>query len=137
MRVVVTQKVEKEVTHLYVNAGVRYWEDTNVNGFDDDDGALIPCKVGSRWKPQIEIETGKIINWTKGTYASIQYKVCDEGIYEFTNSLNETVFKISHCYVPKLMSPKDEGYGDYIIMEVDENGVIEGWDKTLITEIIK
>lgn len=29
---------------LKVEAGVRYWEDATVNGIEDVDGALIPCK---------------------------------------------------------------------------------------------
>jgi len=34
-------------------------------------------------------------------------------------------------YVPDIMCPGDEGYGDYIIMTVNESGVIEGWKQTL------
>ena len=35
------------------------------------------------------------------------------------------------------MCPADEGYGDYIIMNIDENGFIKGWSKELIRELIK
>ena len=30
-------------------------------------------------------------------------------------------------YVPKMMSPKEEGYGDYVIMDVDCDGKIDNW----------
>ena len=50
-------KVEKEVElkTLIVHAEVRYWEDSEVNGKDDEQGDLIPCRVGDSWKPIIEI----------------------------------------------------------------------------------
>lgn len=35
------------------------------------------------------------------------------------------------------MSPKENGYGDYIIMDVDENGVIEYWNKIDIVDFFE
>ena len=35
------------------------------------------------------------------------------------------------------MCPADDGYGDYIIMNIDENGFIQGWNKELIEKLIK
>lgn len=35
------------------------------------------------------------------------------------------------------MCPADEGYGDYIIMNIDENGFIQGWKKELIKRLIQ
>ena len=40
-------------------------------------------------------------------------------------------------YVPKVMCPVDEGYGDYIIMDIDENGFIQDWNKELIRKLVK
>ena len=63
---------------LIVKAGVRYWEDSEVNGENDtENGENIPCKIGELWCPQIEIETGKILNWEQGKKAEIHYKVAD------------------------------------------------------------
>lgn len=44
----ITIKVEKEVEikTLEVRAGVRYWEDATVNGNEDSEGELIPCREG-------------------------------------------------------------------------------------------
>ena len=47
-----------EVTHLVVNAAVRYWEDATVNGAEDVDGTLIPGREGDLWKARINLETG-------------------------------------------------------------------------------
>jgi hypothetical protein len=55
--------VEKvEVKRLVVNAEVRYWEDATVNGKEDVDGTLVPCKNGDNWCPVIDLETGMVIN---------------------------------------------------------------------------
>lgn len=65
-------KIEKEVElkTLSVKAGVRYWEDAEVNGVEDTDGTLIPCRNGDDWCPEIDIETGRILNWEQGKTAN-------------------------------------------------------------------
>jgi hypothetical protein len=121
-------KVEKEVDvkTLIVNAGVRYWEDTRVNGVEDTEGTLIPCRNGENWSPVIDIDSGKITNWTQGVIADIHYKVCDAGRYTLRDADGNDITEING-YVPSSMCPKESGYGDYIIMDVDENGVIADW----------
>ncbi|MEN9656319.1 MAG: hypothetical protein RL311_1295, partial [Bacteroidota bacterium] len=48
-----TIKVDKEVEikTLVVKAAVRYYEDATVNGIEDVEGNLIPCKEGDLWCP--------------------------------------------------------------------------------------
>lgn len=125
VKVPTTQEVE--VTKLVVKAKVRYWEDTDVNGVEDDDGTLIPFRDGDNWCPVIDIDTGSIDNWPVGTTAFIHYKVCDCGIYQLTNSEGKIIKEIDG-YVPKIMCPEENGYCDYIIMNVDENGKINKWE---------
>lgn len=122
-------KVEKEVNikTIVVNAGVRYWEDSEVNGVEDEHGDLIPCRIDDRWKPIINIETGIITNWKKGVVANIHYRVCDDGSYFLKDDKGKTVFK-KDGYVPSFMCPKENGFGDYIIMDVDADGKISDWD---------
>lgn len=128
----ITLKVEKELEakFLQVQAGVRYWEDASVNGVEDTDGELIPCRVGDDWQPLIELETGKIINWEIGKTADIHYKVCDDGNYILLDE-NEGEIKSIAGYVINDLAIGESGFGDYIIMKVDENGIIEGWSPTL------
>lgn len=128
----ITLKVEKEfdAKFLQVQAGVRYWEDASVNGVEDTDGELIPCRVGDDWQPLIELESGKIINWEIGKTAEIHYKVCDDGIYILLDENYETI--IAHeDYVIDDLSIGEGGYGDYIILSIDENGIIKDWSPTL------
>ena len=123
-------KVEKEVElkTLVVKAGVRYWNDSEINGENDtEEGDNILCKVGNLWSPEIEIETGKILNWKQGVKAEIHYKVCDCCGYELKDENGKVVLSAEDGYVPETLAPKERGYGDYIIMDIDENGQIANW----------
>lgn len=124
----VTVKVEKEVAFLKVNAGVRYWEDAEVNGeLDDENNPRMPFANvlnGGAWHPIIDLEKGVIVDWPQGITASVHYKVCDSGIYTLLDADKNEVASIDG-YVPDMLSPADNGYGDYIIMDIDENGKID------------
>ena len=122
----IKQTILKEVTTLVVDAQVRYWEDTNVNGKEDTNGTEIPCRVNDCWCPIIDLETGKITNWDIGKTAKVHYKVCDAGIYTLLDSNGDKVVKIDG-YVPKILCPTKAGFGDYIIMNIDEFGKIANW----------
>lgn len=123
----VTIKVEKEVDIKYcqVKVQVRYWEDTTVDGVEDTEGTLIPCREGELWCPLINIETGEIINWSKGVSAKAHYKVCDAGSYYLQDNDYVTHLSIEDDYVPNGLIPGE--YGDYIIMDIDMNGKIKQW----------
>ena len=125
----ITLKIEKEIDakYLQVSAGVRHWEDATVNDVEDEDGKLIPCRDGDYWNPIINIETGVITNWEQGKTAEIHYKICDDGTYALLDAgLTKIVQK--EGYVPNILDLDGESYGDYIIMKVSENGLIEGWN---------
>lgn len=125
MKAKFTVTKEFDIEYLFVEAGVRRWEDGIINGIEDKDGN-IPCRDGDCWKPLININTGKIVNWTQGVKASIHYKVCDNGTYKLLDINMELIKKIRD-YVPKILSPKVEGWGDYITMDIDSDGQISNW----------
>lgn len=132
MKAEVLVKQEVEITTLEVKAGVRYWEDSEFNGENDtEDGELVPCKIGSLWCPIIDIDSGIITNWKHGVKAEIHYKVVDNGSYYLKDSNGNVIASIEHDYVPKILCPKKNGYGDYIIMDVDENGKISNWKQDI------
>jgi len=118
----------KNVKYLNACCGVRYWEDATVNGVEDKDGTLIPCKENIMWCPLIDIEKGQIIEWPIGTVASIHYKVCDDGSYTLFDKDMNIVAVRNNDYVPGIMCPGGDGFGDYVIMEIDENGFIADWE---------
>lgn len=124
-----------EIKTLEVFAEPRYWEDSLVNGqYDTEEGDNIPCKQTIKeeqlWCPVIDIDSGVITNWPQGTKAEIHYKVVDHGSYVLKDENGEIVAKIENDYVPKIMNPTGEAYGDYFIFHVDENGKILPWNNT-------
>lgn len=127
MKVVVMIEKVVEIKTLLVDAGVRYWEDATVNGIEDEKGDLIPCRDGDRWKPIIDIESGVITNWTKGVVANVHYKICDDGIYHLADA-EGNILLTKDGYVPNILDVERDSYGDYIIMKVDGNGLIEKWN---------
>lgn len=144
MQVKVKREVVMNATTILVNAYVRYWEDGTINGVDDHPTMpTMPCAVngdkGHRWVPIIDIETGQIRNWREGVTASIYYKVCDEFECRILDekSGERCLIKDYEGYVPDFMCPKDCGYGDYIIMDIDENGFIQDWDKAEVKGFIE
>lgn len=131
-------KIEKEVElkKLIVHAGVRYWEDADVDGVEDENGDLIPCRSGDNWEPIIDIDTGVIENWKQGVTADIHYKVCDACGWEIKDETGTTLLSESDGYVPDTLCPNKNGYGDYIKMTIDENGAIQNW-KFKISDFIE
>ena len=127
MECIVKIKTKVDIKTLHVEAGVRYWEDATVNGVEDESGDLIPCREGDLWKPIIDIDKGQITNWKQGVQADIHYKVCDDGSYYLKDEGGKTILSIEDNYVPDILCPEERGYGDYIIMKVDENGFIKNW----------
>ncbi|MCF8339649.1 MAG: hypothetical protein K9I82_01610 [Chitinophagaceae bacterium] len=125
MKAKFTVTKEFDIEYLFVEAGVRRWDDGIMNGIEDK-GGNIPCRDGDCWKPLININTGKIVNWKQGVRATTHYKVCDNGTYKLLDSNMELIKKIRD-YVPKMLSPKAEGWGDYIIMDIDPDGQINDW----------
>lgn len=127
----VTIKQQVEVEYLQVDAKVWYWENAIVNGAPDtENGDNIPCKEGDSWKPLISLDTGRISNWYQGTKAEIHYNVCDYGVYTLLDSNQKEVCKIEG-YVPEIMCPIEDSDGDHICMNIDADGVIEGWEVIL------
>lgn len=148
MKLTIYKSVDFEAKFLKVDAGVRYWEDAEVNGVSDNKNPpTIPCAefigdnnhilIGQnyRWRPLIDIETGQIVNWEKGFDADVCYEVCDDFLCDILDA-DMNIIESYEGYVPKVMCPKKNEYGDYIIMDIDENGFIQGWNKELIRVLI-
>lgn len=131
MKFCVKRKVELDAKFLAVDAGVRYWEDSSINGVEDTDGTLVPFRDGERWVPVINIDSGKIENWPEGTTAEIHYKICDDGIYTLKDEGGEEIAKIENEYVPRMLNTESSPDGDYIIMSILRDGTIENFKADL------
>jgi hypothetical protein len=113
--------------YIEVDAGVRYWDDATINGETDVDGK-IPLRNGDGWCPIIELETGLILNWPQDIEAKVHYKVCDAGLYWLLDENKNRIATWNGHYVPNdILCRKGNGYGDYIILDIDKNGKISNW----------
>ncbi len=125
----------KQASYIEVVAEVRYWEDATVNGVADIDGLLIPLREGVLWKPVIRLEDGHVQDWPEGTTADIHYKVADQGEYWLLDAQRARIAKWDGAYVPDaFLCHGDDGYGDYIILRIGGDGMVEGWTTPPIRE---
>lgn len=131
------------VKYLLCKIGPRFYEDArilNKETFewedDNNDNPKIPCYNSKTdcWEPIINIDTGIIINWEQGVEAKIHYKSCDDNEITVTDEYDEIYYEYQG-YVPKILSPVEEGWGDYVIFHVLPNGQIENWKSELIYEL--
>lgn len=123
-----------EVATLEIDAYIRYLEDTSF----DFNGEWVncdvfnlecPCMDDHQWRPIIDINTGKILNWSTDKRFWVFGKVCDEFKCKVKNGDGDTIIDYEG-YVPSCMSINDEGYGDYIDMIVNTDGTIKNWNFT-------
>lgn len=115
----------KNAKYLKIEAAVRYWDDAEINGERREDGATVPFKNGDIWLPVIDLDDGSIVGWPEGVTAKFHFKVCDAGVYHLLDNEKKIIASRFNNYVPSGLCHGDEGYGDYIIFNVDENGKIE------------
>lgn len=138
-----TIKVEKEFDLAAAECQIfaRYWEDSKLNGVEDDsENPKMPCvenvehfyygKKQLAWCPIIDLDNGRILNWPIGEVAKIHYKSCDENVVIIKDRHGEEV-KRYEGYVPRFLDPYRDGFGDYVIMEIDSNGYIRDFDNDL------
>lgn len=131
MKIKIIKEVEVEACLIDVDAHIRYLEDI---GFEQDnnwcdcnaDDPECPCIEGHQWRPIININTGKIINWDAPITCHVFAKVCDEFKCKIKGLNGEDIITYEG-YVPSFMAIEDNGYGDYIDMIVEEDGTIKDW----------
>lgn len=113
----ITVKKEIEAKYLDLDVAVRYDEEDMPND--------APLRNGKEWKAFINLETATIENWPKGKTLSFHdMKVCDEGIYILLDADKNEITRIEG-YAPNSLLPGE--YGDYLDMDIDENGKITNW----------
>ena len=138
MKVEVLKKVKIDISYIIINTHVRFWEDAYINGVEDNpDSPKMPLIEWDkdyeelRWKPVIDIDSGTVVSWPSDISTRIHYKVCDE----FVCYIPE-IDLLYEGYVPRFMSPLEENYGDYIIMNINKEGKIEGWNSEWVKKFV-
>ena len=116
MKITTLQPITREAKYLLLDVAVRY---------DDEDMAFdAPLRDGNRWKAKIDLDAKKIVDWPESKTLSFNMKITDEGIYILQDSDGVEIERIEG-YVPNSLLPGD--YGDYLDLEIDENGEITNW----------
>lgn len=138
---------------IIVISGVRYWCDCDYstdNGEtwkreeDDENGwnaakSVIPFiqkkkinyKEDDYWCIEINYDSGKIKDWPQNFCIKTFFKVCDDGLYQIVDECDNILWDSDTSktyYVPAFLALEDDGYGDYIILNINGDGVIEHWD---------
>lgn len=127
MKEVVKITVEKEVDIriVLIDISPRYIGDSDGDDMPTDFPLLNEAKTS--WIASVNIDTGEISGWPKGDKRNMHVKVCDAGTYSLIDVDGNTIASIVNNYVPNGVVPGS--YGDYVEMDIDENGIITNWPK--------
>lgn len=117
MQIKIFQSVE--VSAIKIDVPVRYG--------DEDMPFDAPMRDGDRWGCVVDLATGQIKDWPIGRSLSFYMKVCDEGIYSLIGPDGQVVVSLDGEYIPHGVIPGE--WGDYIDLEINENGLITNWLK--------
>jgi len=131
------QKRDEGLDLIRIEPELRYPEDGYINEErDDNDNPKMPFMVADEkaqdgwvWKLEVNIKTGEVIGWPKEVKADVHYKVCDCCRIKYAG-------KEYYEYVPNFLAINDRGYGDYIILTI-EDGKIVDWSEANCREFIE
>lgn len=116
----VRRKVIEEVECKFIHITVPVYEDDVAK----DLPFLTPTLM---WSIMVEVDTGLIRGWPQGRSEHVFTKVCDRGHYVFLDDKMNTLIGLKGVYVPHCIVPGQ--YGDYIDLNINEDGVITNWPK--------
>lgn len=119
MKAIIKVKKEVDFKFVKVNVAVKYGEEDIPNDF--------PFRKGDMWSAMIDLDAKKVVDWPQGQKGNLSMKVTDCGSYYLIDSEGNTVFSIEQDYVPNSLLPGK--YGDYIDLQINEEGVITNWLK--------
>lgn len=91
-------------------------------------GKTVDKFTGDDWEItwDMDVNTGIIKGWDSGE-VEIYFKVVDGGKYSLLKNGKVIVEKVD--YVPFCLQIDEEGYGDYVMITVEKNGHVKGWDE--------
>lgn len=119
MKVEVLKPVEIEVHTVKIN--VKLYDDVTEN---------IPnflLNKHGEFEIEIEVDTGKVVNWSGVESIQIFDKVCDCGTYTLFDKNGSRIVEVINDYVPNDLIPGN--YGDYIDLQINMDGVVTNWPK--------
>lgn len=148
MKIKVKKIVEVDITSMKAYLIQDWWDGAEIafNNSDnyvevEEDGSNLPMLVPvtdeittnkylQKYKAfilDIDLSNGKVKNWQQGISMKIYWKIVDQGIYEYYDENNQLFFSYEG-YVPDELAIEDDGYGDYVILNINKDGFIENWN---------
>ena len=101
-----------------------------------DDDCKYPGTKNGMLRLDIEIDTGKILNYPLTKSFNLFEKVDDRGSYYLYDEAFNEIFSIENNYVPNRLIPGS--FGDYVDLYIDEKGYVTNWEKSPdISDFIK
>lgn len=150
----VTYRIKQNIKYILCSVNVLNWADGKINGKIDDfpnsqEKPFMPLAVKEGdnwiWKPLIDIDEGKIVDWPNDIKATIYYEIKDVHIklYDYDmhpvtwyDDLTREMVNEYVGYVPSILDCGGNSYSDYLVMNIDENGKIDCFDKEKIYQIL-
>lgn len=114
-----TIEQEVEVKTIRIEVEVRYEEEDIPNDF--------PMRDGDMWRADVDMDSGQIKDWPRGKAGNLAMKVCDCGTYTLYDAQGNELARLDGDYCPNGVVPGE--FGDYINLEINENGLITNWPK--------
>ena len=130
-----------EIESTDVRKSIRYvkaviepisFETSYVNGKKDSNKntkmpGIYENEDGKKLSIEIDLETGKVINWPNGTYAQMSYKVGDYGEYTMYDKDWKRLC-VYEGYVPELFQLEEkEKNGDWFSIKIGKDGKIKNF----------
>lgn len=114
------------IKFIHIVGEPRYLEDAYFNNEVDEEGRN-PLLKNGLLDFTIDLENGAILNWKKGNVLQTHYKVCDQCNYLLLDKNHDCLINLNEnnfWYVPEFLDFTKDSYGDYLILDIDENGKI-------------
>jgi hypothetical protein len=81
------------------------------------------------------VENGVVKPWDSGN-VHIGFKIVDGGNYILMGNGRE-IFRKDFEYVPDFLQIEENGYGDYIEIDIEKNGKVKGWNRERINQVYR
>lgn len=120
-KITILQPVEKEIKWVKINIPICE-EEENQKIFEITN--TIPA---DRICFFVDVDTGKIRHYPGDCAFHLFEKVVDRGYYWLLDDKFQIILSIENDYVPNKLIPGE--YGDYVNLNIDDNGVITNWPK--------
>lgn len=121
MNIVYSKPTEAAAATIRCRLPVRYLD-------EEETRAMMEAWPGWGGGPRVEVvldlDARTVRDWPEGKMARLHLKVVDEGVYDLLDEDGEVLMSLAGAYVPSCVPGK---YGDYVVMSVGPDGVVEGW----------